>query len=416
MVLYQVLSLGRLVEVLMSNDVFEQVAADKSQLGFDYQDLVCLEHLIDMRPGETIGLEVLDDVHHEKINGVKELIQVKHSVNDSGTLTNRDVDLWKTLYNWSRALDKLGNSEIEFIFFTNKRKTSQKGLVLLLDKDIKSISCIEKSISSIKEDIDSKEEAKKEGSPINPIKKFVDHIDNLTFSEKSKLFNKIRFVFSIDDIFYRLKKKIEYFSIGESKSEDVLNYLLGVYRKKKYQLIKSGEKLVIDYDLFRNGFQFDRIIKITQDRKVDFSRYHGFKNANNINPKDGVFAKQLSDIDIPSDDITDYAIEYAATSMFIQKLIIDGDFSDSEDNAINDELYSSWKKLHRRSYDSKNIEDDNEHKRIARNCLYDLEDAKIGVSNSNLSSSMVTGKSIELSDIQRVGWRKDWRNLYGKDK
>ncbi|TOR03042.1 hypothetical protein CGG83_25240, partial [Vibrio parahaemolyticus] len=63
-VLYQVLSLGRLVEVLMSNDVFEQVAADKSQLGFDYQDLVCLEHLIDMRPGETIGLEVLDDVHH----------------------------------------------------------------------------------------------------------------------------------------------------------------------------------------------------------------------------------------------------------------------------------------------------------------------------------------------------------------
>ncbi|MBE3769537.1 hypothetical protein HJ207_17590 [Vibrio parahaemolyticus] len=185
----------------MSNDVFEQVAADKSQLGFDYQDLVCLEHLIDMRPGETIGLEVLDDVHHEKINGVKELIQVKHSVNDSGTLTNRDVDLWKTLYNWSRALDKLGNSEIEFIFFTNKRKTSQKGLVLLLDKDIKSISCIEKSISSIKEDIDSKEEAKKEGSPINPIKKFVDHIDNLTFSEKSKLFNKIRFVFSIDDIF-----------------------------------------------------------------------------------------------------------------------------------------------------------------------------------------------------------------------
>ncbi|TOE96798.1 hypothetical protein CGJ31_24385, partial [Vibrio parahaemolyticus] len=61
----------------MSDDFFEQVAADKSQLGFDYQDLVCLEYLIDMKQGESVGLEVLDDVHHERIHGGKALIQVK---------------------------------------------------------------------------------------------------------------------------------------------------------------------------------------------------------------------------------------------------------------------------------------------------------------------------------------------------
>jgi len=92
---------------MMSGDFFEKIAADKSQLGFDYQDLVCLEYLIDMRQGESVGLEVLDDVHHERIHGDNVLIQVKHSVNESESLTNRDLDLWKTLYNWAEALQHL---------------------------------------------------------------------------------------------------------------------------------------------------------------------------------------------------------------------------------------------------------------------------------------------------------------------
>ncbi|TOA43376.1 hypothetical protein CGK27_23790, partial [Vibrio parahaemolyticus] len=117
----------------------------------------------------------------------------------------------------------------------------------------------------------------------------------------------------------RLRRKIEYFSIDNSKSLDVVYQLIGVYRKKKYELIKGGNKLNIDFDTFRKEFQFDRVIKLSQDRKVDFSSYHGFKNINNINPKDGVFAKQLEDINIDGDDIVEYAMEYAATSMFIQK-------------------------------------------------------------------------------------------------
>lgn len=67
------------------------MAADKNQLGFDYQGFVCLEYLIDMRLGEMVGLEVLDDVHHERIYGGKALIQVKYSVDDGDSITNRDI-------------------------------------------------------------------------------------------------------------------------------------------------------------------------------------------------------------------------------------------------------------------------------------------------------------------------------------
>jgi hypothetical protein len=400
----------------MSKGFFEKVAADKSQLGFDYQDLVCLEYLIDMKPGETVGLEVFDDVHHERICGSNALIQVKHSVNDSGTLTNRDMDLWKTLHNWSKALDQLDSSSIEFIFFTNKKKTSQSGIVQLMDDEQLNISDLIEAISKAKTDIDSKEKEKGAGAAENPLKKYVDHIYGLDDTKKQKLFSKIKFIFSLDDIFSRLAKKIEFFSIGEDQSLDVVYQLAGVFREQKYKLISSNEKVSIDYTTFRKGFQFDRIIQISQDRKIDFSRYHQFKNVNTINPKNGLFAKQLADIDISPEDITEHAIEYAATNMFIQKLIVAGEFSKSENESINEEVFHGWKSLHGRLYDRDGIDTNNEHNRVARNCFRCIGDMPIAVANSSLSRPMVSGKAVELSDICRVGWRNDWKDLYGNKK
>ncbi|WP_417445325.1 hypothetical protein [Joostella sp.] len=400
----------------MSDDFFEQVAADKSQLGFDYQDLVCLEYLIDMKQGESVGLEVLDDVHHERIHGGKALIQVKHSVDETEAVTNRDLDLWKTLYNWSKALECISDDDIQLIFFTNKKKTIRKGLVEQLDQTTINLTNIEETISLIKADIDKKESAKDDGAAENPIKKYVNYVDSLTSEQKERLFSKIVFIFSLTDIFERLRRKVEYFSIDNSKSLDVIYQLIGVYRKKKYELIKGDNKLNINFDTFRKEFQFDRVIKLSQDRKVDFSNYHGFKNINNINPKDGIFAKQLEDINIDSDDIVEYAMEYAATSMFIQKMISEGEFSTTEDEAVNEELYSSWRTLYKRNYNGKDISNEQDHMTLARNCLYNLEDTSLVVSNSILSHSLVVGKGMELSDLRWIGWRKDWKKVYGGTK
>lgn len=400
----------------MSKGFFEKVAADKSQLGFDYQDLVCLEYLIDMKPGETVGLEVLDDVHHERICGSNALIQVKHSVNDGATLTNRDMDLWKTLHNWSKALDQLDSSSIEFIFFTNKKKTSQSGIVQIMDDERLNISDVIEAISKTKTDIDAKEKEKDAGAAENPLKKYVDYIYNLDNTKKQELFSKIKFIFSLGDIFSRLAKKIEFFSIGEERSLDVVYQLAGVFREQKYKLISSNKKVSIDYTTFRKEFQFDRIIQISQDRRIDFSRYHQFKNVNTINPKDGLFAKQLADINISPEDITEHALEYAATNMFIQKLIVAGEFSKSENESINEEVFHGWKSLHDRLYDRDGIDTDSEHNRVARECFRSIGDIPVAVANSSLSRAMVSGKATELSDICRIGWRNDWKELYGNKK
>ncbi len=286
------------------------------------------------------------------------------------------------------------------------------GIVQILDTKQPNIPDLVRFISETKADINLKEKEKRADMAENPIKKYVDYIDGLNDISKEDLFSKINIIFSTEDIFSRLAQKIQFFSIGEKQSLDVLYQLIGVFREQKYKLIKSNKKVSIDYATFRKIFQFDRIIQISQDRKIDFSRYHQFKNVNTINPKGGLFAKQLADIDISPEDIT----EHAATNMFIQKLIIDGEFSKFENESINDEVFYGWKSLHGRLYDRDGIDSTSEHNRVARNCFRGIGDMPVVVANSSLSRAMVAGKGVELSDICRIGWRKDWKDLYGNKK
>src|SRR3989475_155001 len=109
----------------------DAVSADKTSLGFEFQDLVFIEKLLELKPGESLGLEVLDDIHLETISSKFLLYQVKHSLS-GGNITDRDCDLWKTLANWLKALPELPqHGEVGFRIYTNKALNSQTLISLL---------------------------------------------------------------------------------------------------------------------------------------------------------------------------------------------------------------------------------------------------------------------------------------------
>lgn len=394
---------------------FESVSADSKQIGFDYQDLVCLEYLIDMKQGETVGLEVLDDVHHERIDGSNYLVQVKHSISENGTLINSDLDLWKTLSNWVNASKELTGKELKFTFYTNKKPTSEAGIIKNLISNPTKIDEILQNLPSLKEKLDAAELKKEKGSSTNPIKKYVDHLNLCSDTELRNVFANINFVFDYDRIISRLRRKLEYFAIPKSHSEQVLYEVLGVFKVKKFELIKDRERLNIDYETFRNSFQFDRIMRLAGDRKIDFGRYHSFRNINKIDPKDGLFSKMLADIGIDGDEITDFAIQYAASSMFIQTLILDGEFTDSENTTFESEMIQGWKNIFRQNY-LQTFADEDGHALLAKSCLYKTIDQSITVSNSSVAKGLIEGKSIELSDKNKLGWRQDWKKKYKEVK
>lgn len=62
----------------------ETTNADKTALGFDFQYYFFILKLLHLKPGESIGLEVIDDVHTTTLdNDCQIYYQVKHTIHEN---------------------------------------------------------------------------------------------------------------------------------------------------------------------------------------------------------------------------------------------------------------------------------------------------------------------------------------------
>ena len=87
----------------------DKTSAEDKSIGFDYQYYYFLNELINLKQGQTLGLEVMDDVHSELSDNSQILVQLKYTIQTKldGTpknLTALDADFWKTLSNWCKVI------------------------------------------------------------------------------------------------------------------------------------------------------------------------------------------------------------------------------------------------------------------------------------------------------------------------
>ena len=90
----------------------ENVSADKTSIGFEYQFYYFIYKILGLKQGDKLGYEVKDDVHLELSNGEYILMQLKHSMKEKSdgsisNLTTKDIDLWKTIYNWINMINEI---------------------------------------------------------------------------------------------------------------------------------------------------------------------------------------------------------------------------------------------------------------------------------------------------------------------
>lgn len=77
--------------------------ASASALGYLYQTNWALLELLRgsrIRPDQAMTIELFDDVAWDQAGDVKELLQLKHHQKSSGELSDKSVDLWKTIKVW----------------------------------------------------------------------------------------------------------------------------------------------------------------------------------------------------------------------------------------------------------------------------------------------------------------------------
>ncbi|MBB3303929.1 MULTISPECIES: hypothetical protein [unclassified Enterobacter] len=397
----------------------DKIAADKTSLGFEFQDLVYVEKLIELKEGQSLGLEVHDDIHIEMVDksGLIDnltLVQVKHSVN-SGNITDRDIDLWKTIYNWINLLPSLPKiNNITFQLFTNKALNSQHFISLLKSKS-KDLESILSHIRITNTDILEAESKKEQGDPPNPLAKFVSCVSETNDEKLNFIFERFEFHSDDSSIIERISSSLRHFSVPEEQIPDTRKYVIGAFKESKYSTIKENNKVIISYDDFRTRIGFNRIIRSARAEEIDFDQfvniYYSHDRPDKLSFLDSVFFSQLKDIEIDDEEIIDRGVEMILAEKFMASLREKGTFTAHDDSKLEKKSISEWNNLHRRLHRNSDSENDNES---SVQCYDATMDNKLTVEGTELPINLSCGKFIKLSNSPLIGWRKDWRGKFKK--
>ncbi|WP_235677726.1 hypothetical protein [Pectobacterium carotovorum] len=386
-------------------DIFDKTSAEKKSIGFSYQDYVALKHALELKPEESIGIEIFDDLHLENIDGQKTFIQVKHSINNSNNITNKDIDLWKTLYNWSEAIKIINDKDVSLIFYTNKGLTLEGGIVQLLSSNKKEINKINDEIKRI---------LQTHTNYNNDIYKYIYSIANLPDDVFERLFKSIIFQHSEDEIILQIKTLLKTFAIPDDKIDDAFHNISGAFFAYKYKLVKNNSKIIINYDDFRNTLAVDRVIQISRNCINNFDQYYDFEPAYPTDIDSKISYKQLQDLDLNIDAIIKYINEMAKTDAFIQKLQSVGDLTTQEEKLIYKKAFDEWQSRYLIAYMRSRYSEINEdHISIAFSVYSELTGkCDIILENNKLPRSMTTGAFLLLSDKPTIGWLQHWESIY----
>lgn len=398
----------------------DKFSADKTSLGFEFQDFVYVEKLISLREGQALGLELHDDIHAQTVSddgSIQDLtlIQVKHSV-EPGNVTDRDIDLWKTLHNWLQIIPGLpSHRNLTLQLYTNKGLNNQE-FVSLLKSPRQNIEAIISHIRSTNEKISLVESKKKPDESKNPLAKYVQSVCDASNEELNHLFSRFEFHSDDSSVIGRISSELRQLSVPAPQIEETRRHVIGAFKESKFSRIISGEKVVITFDDFRTTMGFDRIIRSARSEPIDFDRfidfYYEYERPHTLSFRSSKFHEQLQDIGIHEEEIIDRGVEMVLSEQFIQSLKDSGSFSASDDSRLENKALSDWQLLHNQSHRNTPDDDEPNHLKASQHCYDKTMKKQMTAGGVEIPINLSCGKYIKLSNIPRIGWRKNWRSKF----
>lgn len=384
--------------------------ADKTELGFEYQDLVFLKYLLNMKPSEKVGLEVIDDIHIDSVSNTLDLIQVKHSINNKN-LSEKDIDFWKTLYNWNELIhnnNQYKEKNIKFIIFTSKGISNQP-LMLELKKENKNIDLILNGINRICQEVERSEQKKDPTKNPNPIYKYTRPLSLLPQDNLRFIISRLYIEEDNDTIMNDIDSALSYYAVPQQKINYIRDHLLGSIKAFKFEKVLSGQKVEVSYEEFRTGYiNFNLLLQEIRTPDINIKGFYSYDVPENISFVKGIYASQLKDIDITEEDIKNYGISYIRSYCFLRELIDNGEMLEFENSDLDSELKAKWRKIFRKhQYSSQSTLE------RSRSILFESMDIDSNIRSTTLPTDISNGKLIELSDKPEIGWQKNWESKYG---
>lgn len=394
----------------------EKVAAPGASAGFDYQYYYFLYKLLNLKKGQSVGLEIKDDVHTDLENDVQLLFQLKHTVqkqasNSPIALTELDSDLWKTLSNWSKIITDPNDNrkseaeqitflkKTEFHLITNKSKSKTNKLCELIEKykesgeqqELKPLLIHLKNLTT---------------SDLT-IRGYIDDIINLKKNVLANFLKRVHLKLEEDEIITKIKISIEEKFVDASRIEQVYSRLNSNIRDDNFINISSGKTTTLTSDEFLA--RYSKIFSDSRNKKLSLPQFIPIIPADLLSQ---TFIKQLLAIEaIESDDddlITEYSTSRVRIARCLEQWLQKGEIVNDEVRAFHGEVKSYWKNQHHGAF-KKCLDKDINDK--AFEMLKTLRALKFKLGDDELHLDYSNGELYLLSDEKKIGWHKDWEKI-----
>ncbi|MEW3744313.1 hypothetical protein QOZ75_26970 [Pseudomonas aeruginosa] len=394
----------------------EKTNNDSKEVGFHYQYYYFIYRLLNLKSGQSVGLEVKDDVHTDLDNDTQLLFQLKHTVKkatsgDTTALTELDEDLWKTLHNWTKIIsdDAAKRQEkaeqIKFVkrseFHLVTNKTESKKNIFLLELD--NFKCSKKSFGDLRIYIEGL--CKKTKNP--DIENYINIVLSLDDEVLSLFLSRVHLELALDDLHALIKQSIREKMVEQTRVDLVFERLDSNIRSDNYINIKNGEKIVLDFDSF-----YSRYRSIFSSSREPLQLNKPFKPAYPEDVFAQTFVKQLIAINAVKKEDLERAFELTTQRLKIARFIEDwhqsGELVTDEIEAFHSDVKGKW----RNSFEHW-CEDCLDHETVAKakSLLHELRKIEFSIANSALNTELSNGELYHLSDENLIGWHRDWKTI-----
>jgi hypothetical protein len=391
----------------------ESVSAADTSIGFEYQYYYYLDRLINLRTGESAGLEVKDDVHTDLADGFCILVQLKHTVktNAAGSpiaLAELSLDLWKTLYNWARIITDdtqqrntvpeqlkfIGNTEFHLV--TNKSQSKK-------NKFLETVIEFQDSKKTFTELRDAIEKLTTTNATLQS---YIQTVLGLDGDVLAAFFKNIRFELELDDIIARVKKSIREKFIDDEMVDSVFERLDSNIRSENFKNVKAGAKLQLTFEEFWTNYK--KYFSDGRSKKLQYTKYQHPLPANLFAQ---TFVKRLLEIGAITqtdiDKVTSYTLAKLRLVTNLERWRQQGRIVSDDIEALHDEVITRWENEFDLAFAGCGTEQ--EIITAALEMLRELRRANFLLDGTQLPIELSNGELYHLSDLVRIGWHKDWR-------
>ncbi|MFJ7663905.1 ABC-three component system protein [Lysinibacillus sp. NPDC097162] len=366
-----------------------------------------LYELIQNNGVKNVSVEVFEDVGVETLDNSKKAVQMKSSLSNNNPVSNRAVDLWKTLYNWliSIELGELDVGNTSFTLFVNKECTGV--IVESFHKAFEDENAAKAWEIARTEFYDSKNNEK---DLAEGYKKFIIYFFDQKNKEAAiKLIKKFKLktieTKYTEFLFDTFKRVV---MIPDELIEFSFDKILGWIDRITSKMVENGYPMVVSYSDYKE--EMVDIVRILNQNKslVELAPYPRKNQIEKEFDQVKNYIKQLGLIECDYTDkieaISDYLRAASNRTIWASKRLVDSNSIDD----FEEELKRTWRNKDQiNNITHSHLNEIQQGKLLYFHCQED----KKNIIDRETPVFFMRGCYHALSDSLEIGWRRNYKNL-----